>query len=88
MTKAKVKEARKVEVVGIPVTPIKGYRQISQEEIDLVNEGKDLALKVRAFCERIAARPDADQRWLAVGKTDLQKGFMAIYRSVMRPEGF
>jgi hypothetical protein len=30
----------------------------------------------------------ADQRWVAIAKTDLQKGFMALVRAVAQPESF
>ena len=30
----------------------------------------------------------ADQRWLAIAKTQLQQGFMALGRSIARPDGF
>ncbi|MBC4892321.1 hypothetical protein H8L28_26810, partial [Klebsiella pneumoniae] len=29
-----------------------------------------------------------DKRWLAIGKTDLQKGFMAVIRSIAKPTTF
>ena len=29
-----------------------------------------------------------DQRWLAIGKTDLQKGFMSVVRSIAKPTSF
>jgi predicted dehydrogenase len=32
--------------------------------------------------------PDVDQRWVAIGKTDLQKGFMSLIRGIARPETF
>ena len=31
---------------------------------------------------------DLDQRWIESGKTDLQKGLMALTRSIARPEFF
>lgn len=31
---------------------------------------------------------EIDGRWLAIGKTDLQKGFMALARSISKPEDF
>ena len=71
---------------------IKGYSDVSQEQIDLLNEGKELALTVRAYTERVRASeaiPDGcDPRWLATGLTDLQTGFMKVFRSIMKPEGF
>ncbi|HBQ8789233.1 MULTISPECIES: DUF7681 family protein [Klebsiella pneumoniae complex] len=74
---------------------IKGYRDLSAEEIALMNEGKDLAQKVGAFVEKLEAAEFAqtsdqtpDKRWLAIGKTDLQKGFMAVIRSIAKPTTF
>ena len=32
--------------------------------------------------------PELDKRWLAIAKTDLQKGFMAATRSVAKPDFF
>lgn len=68
--------------------PIKGYRDLSQEELDLANELKELAVLVGEAVDRVADRPDTDKRWAAIAKTDLQTGFMALIRSVLRPETF
>lgn len=45
---------------------IKGYRDLSQEEIDLMNEGKALAEKVGAFMEKLDRAADSDKSiyWL------------------------
>lgn len=73
---------------------IKGYRDLTQEEIDLMNEAKELAEKVGSFVDKIGCYSAdtgghaIDQRWLAEGKTDLQKGFMSVVRSIARPESF
>ena len=67
---------------------IKGYRDLSQAEIDLMNEGKALAEKVGEFIGKIEAQPETDKRWAAIGKTQLQQGFMAAIRSVARPTTF
>ena len=67
---------------------IKGYRDLTQQEIDLMNEGKALAEQVREFTEKVKAVPDIEQRWLSIGVTDLQKGFMAVIRSIARPTTF
>lgn len=69
-------------------TLIKGYRDLTQQEIDLMNEGKALAEQVGAWIEKLELDPDTDKRWVAVGKTDLQKGFMAAIRSVAKPTTF
>jgi hypothetical protein len=66
---------------------IKGYRELSQEEIDLMNEIKEKAAEVGELCEKLTGG-DPDQRWVAIGKTDLQKGFMALTRSIAKPGFF
>ena len=67
---------------------IKGYLDLSQHEIDLMNEAKDLAIKVGALTDNLKDVAEIDDRWLAIGKTDLQKGFMAVIRSIAKPETF
>lgn len=66
---------------------IKGYRELSQEEIDLMNECKELAIKTGQLCDKIGKTP-CDQRWLAIAKTDLQKAHMMLVRSIAKPETF
>lgn len=76
---------------------IKGYRDLSQEEIDLMNEGKELASSVGEWIDKLQKSTVnvngahiyiADRRWLETGKTDLQKGFMSTIRSIARPTTF
>lgn len=67
---------------------IKGYRDLTQEEINAMNRCKEEAIEVGLLCDRVAATPGVDQRWVAIGKTDLQKGFMALIRAIARPETF
>jgi hypothetical protein len=72
---------------------ITGYRDLSQQEIDAMNKAKELANAVGAFCNSLAAMakedPTAiDPRWVAIGQTDLQKGFMALTRSIAKPTSF
>ena len=56
---------------------IKGYRDLTQEEIDLMNEVKQKGVELGELFEKLEALQDLDKRWLAIGKTDLQKGLMA-----------
>lgn len=67
---------------------IKGYRELTQEEIDTMNEIKILGEKLRDLTTKISAINNIDLRWLSIGQTDLQKGLMAITRSVARPTTF
>lgn len=102
---------------------IKGYRDLSQVEIDLMNQIKEKGAELLSLqaqlagyldtCEE-AKRCDAihstkhepwiqgasdecieyrrfqaaePRRWVAIGKTDIQTGIMALVRAVAQPSG-
>lgn len=67
---------------------IKGYKDLSQEEIDIMNEAKSLAVQVGDLVAKIQANPLTDKRWASIGQTDLQKGFMSLIRAVAQPTTF
>lgn len=67
---------------------IKGYRDLTQEEINSMNNCKEIASSVGGFCDVVGKMPNVDQRWLNIARTDLQKGFMALIRSIAKPETF
>lgn len=67
---------------------IAGYRDLSQEEVQLMNSVKELGNSVGALVDQLSRNPDFDPRWVAIAQTDLQKGFMALVRSIARPGGF
>lgn len=67
---------------------IKGYRDLTQEEIDLMNEGKELAEKCRVFLDKVDSFGVTDKRCSALARTNLQQGFMWGIRAVARPETF
>lgn len=67
---------------------ITGYRELSAEEIALMNEVKEMSAQVGQLIEKLHSTPDVDKRWLSIAKTDLQKGFMSAVRSVAKPDSF
>jgi len=67
---------------------ITGYRDLSQEEIDLMNEGKELAEKCGAYIDRLMNADRTDKRNVALGKTNLQQGFMWAIRGIAQPTTF
>jgi len=67
---------------------IKGYRDLSQEEIDLMNKAKVLAEQVGELVEEVRNVGSTDGRWVSIGQTDLQKGFMALIRGIAQPTTF
>jgi hypothetical protein len=67
---------------------IKGYRELSQAEIDVMNEIKAMGAQIGALVERLRAQEGLDQRWISIGATDMQKGLMALTRGVAQPTFF
>ncbi|MFZ6686598.1 DUF7681 family protein [Undibacterium sp. SXout11W] len=77
---------------------ISGYRELCQDEIDLMNEGKALAERVGQWIEKTSkigirnegtdAEVKIDHRWLSIGKSHLQQGFMAAIRAIAKPTTF
>lgn len=84
--------------------PVTGYRTLTQDEIDLMNEGKALAQQCGAFISKLRGHydmkgtpaqfdvqreePPLDQRWVSIGATQLQQGFMAVIRGIAQPTTF
>ena len=67
---------------------ISGYRELSIEEIDLMNEIKAKGIFLGELVEKLKATEGLDQRWVSIGETDLQTGLMALTRSVAKPTFF
>lgn len=67
---------------------IKGYRDLSQAEIDAMNRVKAKAEEIGKLIDDLLATPTLDQRWINIGATDLQKGFMAVVRGIAQPTSF
>lgn len=67
---------------------IKGYRELNQSEIDLMNEIKHKGLELEKLIVKLKDQPTIDQRWVSIGKTDLQTGLMALTRAVAKPSFF
>lgn len=67
---------------------IKGYRELSQEEIDLMNEIKAKGAEMGELVDKLRKAEGLDQRWVSIGATDFQTGLMALTRSVAKPTFF
>jgi len=67
---------------------IKGYRDLSQAEVDLMNEIKSKGAELGDLVAKLRAAPGLDQRWVGIGATDFQTGLMALVRSVAQPTSF
>lgn len=62
-----------------------GYRDLSEDEVDLVDRIKAAEAVIGGLWREVQGRPDTDKRMAAVAKTNLQDSFMWLVRSVTRP---
>ncbi|MBX3603230.1 MAG: hypothetical protein KF863_21625 [Rubrivivax sp.] len=79
---------------------ITGYRQLSQQEAALINEGKALAEQCGVYIAKLRehtgpktsdddpTKLSLDQRWISIGATQLQQGWMAVIRGIAQPTTF
>lgn len=67
---------------------IKGYRELDQAEIDLMNKIKAKGAELGELVDELKAAESTDKRWVAIAATDLQTGLMALTRSVAKPTFF
>lgn len=67
---------------------ISGYRDLTQEEIDLMNEIKSKGIELGSLIDRLDSIAHIDKRWVEIGKTHAQESLMALTRSVARPTHF
>lgn len=73
---------------------IKGYRELDQEEIDLMNLIKHEGVELRGLYDRVGAHitkkgevEGAEQRrWLSIARTNYQQALMALTRAVAAPD--
>lgn len=67
---------------------IKGYRDLSEGEIKVMNAVKSEAERIGLLVEELEANTDLDARWVIIAKDHLQQGFMAAVRSIAKPTTF
>ena len=67
---------------------IKGYRDLSQEEINAMNNIKEYGELLGKLIEELKTITDIDQRWVSISQTHLQQGIMCAVRAVAQPQSF
>lgn len=66
--------------------PVAGYRDQPGTAVDLVNRNKAAEERILRILDELAAMGVVDKRWLAIGRTQIEQGFMAVNRAVFNPE--
>ena len=72
---------------------LKGMRELNPAEIQAMNEVAELGNQFGELLERFESPyeeyfENIDQRWLSIGRTQIQQGIMAVKRAIGRPENF
>lgn len=68
-----------------PSLPVAGYSAQSAAAIATVNENKAAEEALLRRLDAMRDDPQVDQRWLALGRTQIEQGFMALNRAIFKP---
>lgn len=66
--------------------PVSGYRPQPTNKVALVNENKDAEERLLRTLDVLQNSGEHDPRWLAVARTHIEQGFMAMNRAIFQPE--
>lgn len=65
--------------------PVAGYKPQSDDKVAAVNANKQIEEQVLRQLDSLKDMPGIDGRWLAIGRTSIEQGFMAVNRAVFQP---
>lgn len=65
--------------------PVPGYRPQDDNSVARVTHNKHLEEHVLRILDELGVDPDVDKRWLAIARTDIERGFMALNRAIFKP---
>ncbi|OJY36395.1 MAG: hypothetical protein BGP11_08415 [Rhodobacterales bacterium 65-51] len=66
--------------------PVAGYRPQSSVNVARVNAVKQMEERLLRLLDELKADSEIDQRWLQIGRTSIEQGFMDVVRSIFKPE--
>ena len=65
--------------------PVAGYRPQFPAAVEKVNRNKEIEEQVLRLLDELALDPETDKCWLSIGRTEIERGFMSVNRSVFKP---
>lgn len=65
--------------------PVAGYHEQTDTAVGQVNRHKVAEEQILRMLDQLSGLEGIDQRWLAIGRTQIELGFMAVNRAVFRP---
>ena len=66
--------------------PVAGYNAQSNENVFLVSLNKHNEERILQLLDIYAASPEVDARWIAIARTHIKQGFMAMNRAIFKPQ--
>lgn len=74
------------EIPGVKSnTTILGHTKPTTTVAEQVNDNKIMEERILRRLDAFALDPETDKRWLAIGRTKIEEAFMAINRSLFKP---
>lgn len=67
-------------------TSVLGYAPQTADAVSIVNSMKCVEEEILRTLDALKDGWEVDQHWLALGRSQLEQAFMAINRSVFRPQ--
>ena len=65
--------------------PVPVYRPQGDDAVTRVTTSKHLEERILRVLDELGVDPDVDKRWLAIGRTQIEQGFMAVNRAIFKP---
>ena len=65
--------------------PVAGYQDQNEQRVSTVNSNKILEERVLRAIDLLSSEGIGDGRWLAIARTHIEIGFMALNRAVFQP---
>lgn len=66
--------------------PVAGYQPQTNDSVAHVNANKLIEERVLRQLDTLGAVENVDKRWLAIARTAIEQGFMAVNRAVFQPK--
>lgn len=68
------------------MSQVKGYTQLTPQQIELANEGKELEERYLRWLDKVRSTPTVDYAMAERARTNIQQGAMWAIRAIFKPE--
>ena len=65
---------------------VKGYTEQTEQKVDWVNMNKVIEESLLRLVDGYFEYDETDKRWLSIAETHFEQGFMALNRSIFKPQ--